>query len=72
MKKIVEGAIAIGVFRGQWHVRKAERAYLDRIRDSMQKPIGDLLALCSLLYIRGAIVKNRTTVAMRKPDCLYR
>ena len=38
----IEGAVAIGVFSCQWHVEKARRVYLDRIRNRMQKPIEGL------------------------------
>jgi len=35
----IEDRSRIDFFRSQWHVEKATRAYLERIRNRMQKPI---------------------------------
>jgi predicted transcriptional regulator len=40
MHRTIEGVYRIGGFCSQWLVGKAVRAYLEPIRDSMQKPIG--------------------------------
>ena len=42
MQKSIEDRSRIGVFRGQWHVGKAARAYLVRISNTMQKPVEGL------------------------------
>jgi hypothetical protein len=58
----IEDRSRIGVFSSQWHVEKTTSAYLERIRNTMQKPVEGLLAQCLSALYKGAIEKNRTTV----------
>ena len=46
----IEDRSRIGVFRWQWHVEKAVQVYLERIRDSMQKPMEGLLRIPRSLF----------------------
>ena len=62
LQKSIEGVYRIGVFRCQWHVGKATRIYLDRIRDSLQKPLEGLSYSMQPALYKGAIEKNRATV----------
>ena len=38
----IEDRSRIGIFRSQWHVGKAARVYLERIRNRMHKPVEGL------------------------------
>ena len=62
MHRTIEGRSRIGVFFGQWHVENAARIYLERIRNSMQKPIEGLLTQRFAALNKGAIVFPSTTV----------